>query len=148
MRETRTLGGTMPVGALMFIAMMLLLVFVLLAAYIVSHRGPPVQKNGRVPGHYGEEADKKELIKMKMELQSRILDSKWELLRLRHALGMIEMDLEAINAGLTFKYIQIPNLPYVVRVEFNSSAFDDVEVTIKNKRRIEVTTKNKWRGER
>jgi len=78
--------------------------------------------------NYGENINKQLLLKKKIDLSNKINELEVRLFYLRQSLRLVEMDLEAIDNNMEFRYIKIPNSTYVLRVEYNGSSIDDIKI--------------------
>jgi len=71
---------------------------------------------------------KDKLVEKKVDLDSRIRDLQFELFYLRKAVSIVEADLDAKEKNLSVEYLKLPDSEFVMRVEYNGSHIDSVEI--------------------
>ena len=137
----RTVGGyKMKIDTVRKIEIVCLIAILIGICIIIFIELKPSQKKDFVL-NYGKDIDKQTLIKKKIDLQYRISELQMRLFYLKQSFEIVEMDLESIDSGMNFKYIQIPDSGYVMRVEYNGSSFDDIEIQEAIK---QVEVKRRW----
>lgn len=84
--------------------------------------------NKYVPKGIIEMEDEETLREKYWDLRQKIAEKEYELYIMKRVLAMYKMDIEAQEKNLTVEYKKIPNSKMVIRIEYNGSHYDSMEI--------------------